>query len=42
MKLLVDAENKRLLGASILGLNGDDVFHTLRNVMPAEGNPMGP
>ena len=33
MKVLVDAENKRLLGASILGLNGDEVIHTLLNVM---------
>ena len=38
MKVLVDAENKRLLGASILGLNGDEVIHTLLNVM-ATGQP---
>ena len=38
MKVLVDAENQRLLGASILGLNGDEVIHTLLNVMSA-GQP---
>ena len=38
MKVLVDAENQRLLGASILGLNGDEVIHTLLNVMAA-GQP---
>ena len=40
MKVLVDAKNA--CWGRILGLNGDDVFHTLRNVMAAEGNPMGP
>ena len=38
MKVLVDAGNQRLLGASILGLNGDEVIHTLLNVMAA-GQP---
>ena len=38
MKVLVDAETKRLLGASILGLNGDEVIHTLLNLMAA-GQP---
>ncbi len=35
MKVLVDAKDKTLLGASILGLNGDEVIHTLLNVMSA-------
>ena len=38
MKGLVDAENQRLLGASILGMNGDEVIHTLLNAMAA-GQP---
>ncbi len=38
MKVLVDAKDHRLLGASILGLNGDEVIHTLLNVMAA-GQP---
>jgi pyruvate/2-oxoglutarate dehydrogenase complex dihydrolipoamide dehydrogenase (E3) component len=38
MKVLVDAKDQRLLGASILGLNGDEVIHTLLNVMAA-GQP---
>jgi pyruvate/2-oxoglutarate dehydrogenase complex dihydrolipoamide dehydrogenase (E3) component len=38
MKVLVDAADRRLLGASILGLNGDEVIHTLLNVMAA-GQP---
>ncbi len=33
MKVLVDAENQRLLGAAILGLNGDEVVHGLLDVM---------
>jgi pyruvate/2-oxoglutarate dehydrogenase complex dihydrolipoamide dehydrogenase (E3) component len=35
MKVLVDAESKLLLGAAILGLNGDEVIHTLLDVMAA-------
>ena len=35
MKVLVDAENKQLLGAAILGLNGDEVVHALLDVMAA-------
>ena len=33
MKVLVDADSKRLLGAAILGLNGDEVVHGLLDVM---------
>jgi pyruvate/2-oxoglutarate dehydrogenase complex dihydrolipoamide dehydrogenase (E3) component len=35
MKVLVDAESQRLLGAAILGLNGDEVVHSLLDVMAA-------
>jgi len=35
MKVLVDAESQRLLGASILGLNGDEVVHSLLDIMAA-------
>ena len=38
MKVLVDAETQRLLGAAILGLNGDEVVHSLLDVMAA-GQP---
>ena len=36
MKVLVDAETKELLGAAILGLNGDEVVHSLLDVMYAK------
>jgi pyruvate/2-oxoglutarate dehydrogenase complex dihydrolipoamide dehydrogenase (E3) component len=36
MKVLVDAETKRLLGAAILGLNGDEVVHGLLDMMAAD------
>jgi pyruvate/2-oxoglutarate dehydrogenase complex dihydrolipoamide dehydrogenase (E3) component len=35
MKVLVDADTKELLGASLLGLNGDEVVHSLLDVMYA-------
>jgi pyruvate/2-oxoglutarate dehydrogenase complex dihydrolipoamide dehydrogenase (E3) component len=38
MKVLVDAQTQRLLGAAILGLNGDEVVHSLLDVMAA-GQP---
>lgn len=38
MKVLVDADNQRLLGAALLGLNGDEVVHSLLDVMAA-GQP---
>ena len=38
MKVLVDAESKQLLGASILGHNGDEVVHGLLGLM-ASGQP---
>jgi len=33
MKILVDAESKRILGASILGTGGDEVIHCVLDVM---------
>jgi pyruvate/2-oxoglutarate dehydrogenase complex dihydrolipoamide dehydrogenase (E3) component len=36
MKVLVDADTQRLLGASILGLNGDEVVQSLLDVMAAD------
>ncbi len=38
MKVVVDADTQRLLGAAILGLNGDEVVHSLLDVMAA-GQP---
>ena len=38
MKVLVDADSKALLGAAILGLNGDEIVHSLLDVMYA-GKP---
>jgi pyruvate/2-oxoglutarate dehydrogenase complex dihydrolipoamide dehydrogenase (E3) component len=36
MKVLVDADSKELLGASILGMNGDEVVHSLLDMMYAK------
>lgn len=36
IKILVDAESKRILGAAILGLNGDEVVHSLLDIMYAD------
>jgi pyruvate/2-oxoglutarate dehydrogenase complex dihydrolipoamide dehydrogenase (E3) component len=36
MKVLVDAESKELLGAAILGVNGDEIVHSLLDVMYAK------
>ena len=35
MKVLVDADSQLILGAAILGLNGDEVVHSLLDVMAA-------
>ena len=35
MKVLVDAETKRILGASLLGIEGDEVVHSILDVMYA-------
>jgi pyruvate/2-oxoglutarate dehydrogenase complex dihydrolipoamide dehydrogenase (E3) component len=36
MKILVDAETKQILGASILGVGGDEVIHSILDVMYAK------
>ena len=36
MKVLVDADSQRILGASILGMNGDEVVHSLLDLMAAD------
>lgn len=36
MRFLVDAETKRLLGATILGVGGDEVIHALLDIMYAD------
>ena len=36
MKVLVDAETQRILGAAILGMNGDEVVHSLLDIMAAD------
>jgi pyruvate/2-oxoglutarate dehydrogenase complex dihydrolipoamide dehydrogenase (E3) component len=36
MKILVDAETKRFLGASILGVGGDEVIHTILDLIYAK------
>lgn len=35
MKVLVDADSREILGAAILGLNGDEIVHSLLDVMYA-------
>ncbi len=36
MKLLIDAETKQILGAAILGVGGDEVIHSILDVMYAQ------
>ena len=36
MKVVVDAETKRILGAAILGVGGDEIVHTLLDLMYAD------
>jgi len=36
MKILVDADSKEILGAAILGINGDEVVQVLLDVMYAK------
>ena len=36
MKVLVDADTKRILGAALLGIEGDEVIHSLLEVMYAK------
>ena len=35
MKVLVDAQSQQILGAALLGLNADEVIHTLIDTMAA-------
>jgi pyruvate/2-oxoglutarate dehydrogenase complex dihydrolipoamide dehydrogenase (E3) component len=35
MKVLVDAQSQRILGATMIGLNADEVIHGLLDVMAA-------
>jgi pyruvate/2-oxoglutarate dehydrogenase complex dihydrolipoamide dehydrogenase (E3) component len=36
MKVLVDAETKEILGAAILGVGGDEVVHSILDIMYAK------
>ena len=36
MKVLIDKETQRILGAAILGIGGDELVHTLLDVMYAD------
>ena len=36
MKILVDRDSKQILGASFLGLSGDEVIHCVLDVMYAK------
>jgi pyruvate/2-oxoglutarate dehydrogenase complex dihydrolipoamide dehydrogenase (E3) component len=36
MKILVDGESKQIIGASILGVGGDEVIHSILNLMYAK------
>jgi pyruvate/2-oxoglutarate dehydrogenase complex dihydrolipoamide dehydrogenase (E3) component len=36
MKVLVDAETKHILGATILGVGGDEIIHSIMDVMYAK------
>jgi pyruvate/2-oxoglutarate dehydrogenase complex dihydrolipoamide dehydrogenase (E3) component len=36
MKILIDAQSERILGASILGIGGDEIVHSLLDIMYAD------
>jgi pyruvate/2-oxoglutarate dehydrogenase complex dihydrolipoamide dehydrogenase (E3) component len=36
MKMLVDRDSRQILGASLLGLAGDEVIHTILDLMYAK------
>jgi pyruvate/2-oxoglutarate dehydrogenase complex dihydrolipoamide dehydrogenase (E3) component len=36
MKIVIDAETKQILGAAILGIGGDEVVHSILDVMYAK------
>ena len=35
MKIVIDAETKKILGAAILGIGGDEIIHSVLDVMYA-------
>jgi pyruvate/2-oxoglutarate dehydrogenase complex dihydrolipoamide dehydrogenase (E3) component len=36
MKVLIDAQSKKILGAAILGIGGDEIIHSIINIMHAD------
>jgi pyruvate/2-oxoglutarate dehydrogenase complex dihydrolipoamide dehydrogenase (E3) component len=36
MKILIDAQTREILGASILGVGGDEIIHSILDVMYAK------
>jgi pyruvate/2-oxoglutarate dehydrogenase complex dihydrolipoamide dehydrogenase (E3) component len=38
MKVLVDAESEHFLGATVLGIEGDEVIHTIADLMYARAS----
>ena len=36
MKVLVDADSKQILGAAVLGIGGDEVIHSVLDIMYAK------
>ena len=36
MKVLIDAETRKILGAAILGIGGDEIIHSILDVMYAD------
>ncbi len=36
MKILFDAEKEKILGAAILGIGGDEIIHSILDVMYAD------
>ena len=36
MKVLIDAETQKILGAAILGIGGDEIIHSILDVMYAD------
>jgi pyruvate/2-oxoglutarate dehydrogenase complex dihydrolipoamide dehydrogenase (E3) component len=36
MKILIDSATKKILGAAILGIGGDEVIHSILDVMYAD------
>lgn len=36
MKILIDADSSKILGAAILGIGGDEIIHSILDVMYAD------